>query len=40
MLDGEDGVAGRQEPAENGEEDVDVAWVEPGRRFVENKERR
>ena len=40
MLDGEDGVAGRKEPAEDGEEDVDVARVEPGRRFVEEEERR
>ena len=40
MLDGEDGVAGRQEPSENGEEDIDVARVKAGRRFVEEKERR
>ena len=40
MLDGEDGVAGRKEPAEYGDEDFDVARVEPRRRFVENEERR
>lgn len=39
MLDGEDGVAGCEEPAEDGEEDVDVAGVESGRRFVEDEER-
>ena len=37
MLDGEDRVTRGEEPAEDAEEDVDVARVEAGRRLVEEE---
>ena len=40
MLDGEDRVAGREQPPEDREKDVDVPGVKPGRRLVEEEEGR
>src|SRR4029078_7488719 len=39
MLDGEDGVAARDEGKEGAEEPLDVARVQAGRRLVEEEER-
>src|SRR3954467_10097248 len=40
VLDGDDGVAGLEELAERGEEDVDVAAVQARGRLVEQEQRR